>query len=118
MSGNFCRQHYERRIHELTERAKAGSDKTDDTDIGEEAYLTALSVYVKLYRESRLSREELIFHQKELRMKLEKYYQHTEISDRHIAIRNIYSHVLIEAEKEGCAICKKLVRIFDGRDAG
>ncbi len=118
MSGNFSRQHYERRIHELTERAKAGSDKTDDTDIGEEAYLTALSVYVRQYRENRLSREELILHQKKLSMKLERYYQHTELFDRHVGIRNSYSHVLIEAEKDGCSVCRKLVRIFDGRDAG
>lgn len=116
MNGTFDIKHYESRIHELTERAKTGIVKTNDTNIGEEAYLTALRVYVSQYREGRLSKEKLIFYQKTLRMKLEKYYQHTEIFDRHIEIRNCYSHILIQAEKEGCPICKKLVRIFDGRD--
>lgn len=35
--------------------------------------------------------------------------------DYHARLRNNYSHVLTEAEKSGCPICRKLVRIFDGR---
>ena len=34
----------------------------------------------------------------------------------HAGIRNGYSEVLTEAEKTGCPVCKKLVRIFDGRE--
>lgn len=34
----------------------------------------------------------------------------------HAGIRNRYSEILTEAEKEGCPICKKLVRAFDGRN--
>ena len=34
----------------------------------------------------------------------------------HACIRNSYSEVLTEAEKHGCPICRKLVRIFDGRE--
>lgn len=116
MKGTFNVKHYEIRVQELTERAKAGDDKTDDTDIGEEAYLTALRVYVEQYHEGRLSREKLIFHQKTLRLKLEKYYQQTEMFDRHVIIRNHCSEILTEAEKYGCPICRKLVRIFDERD--
>ena len=29
---------------------------------------------------------------------------------------NKYSPLLVEAEKHGCEICKKIVRIFDGRE--
>ena len=42
MNGTFDIKHYESRIHELTERVKAGIVKTNDTDIGEESYLTVL----------------------------------------------------------------------------
>lgn len=34
----------------------------------------------------------------------------------HADIRNRYSYVMTEAEKNGCPICQKLVRIFDGRE--
>ncbi|MBR2176315.1 MAG: hypothetical protein IJ861_05135 [Clostridia bacterium] len=36
--------------------------------------------------------------------------------DYHAGINNRCSHILTEAEKSGCPICKKLVRIFDGRE--
>lgn len=41
----------------------------------------------------------------------EKLLQH------HADIRNRYSHIMTEAEKHGCPICKNLVRIFDGRES-
>ena len=34
----------------------------------------------------------------------------------HAKIRNRYSPVMTDAEKNGCPICKKIVRIFDGRE--
>lgn len=34
----------------------------------------------------------------------------------HAEINNRYSDLLTQAEKHGCPICKKLVRIFDGRE--
>lgn len=32
-----------------------------------------------------------------------------------VRIRNAMSHVLVEAEKNGCAQCRELIRLFDGR---
>ena len=116
MSETFDIKKYESRISELTERAKIGNKKTDDTDIGEEAYLAVLNVYVDQYHQGKISKEKLIRQQKTLRLKLEKHYQHREIDELHINIRNRYSHILTDAEKHGCPICKKLVRVFDGRD--
>ena len=34
----------------------------------------------------------------------------------HAQLRNRYSPVLTDAEKNGCPICKRLVKIFDGRE--
>ena len=104
------------KIQELNERAKQNSDYTLDLDIGETAYLEALTLYVREFREKRLTAEQLAAKQKELESKLERYYQHCAMFDRHIRIYNKYSHVLTEAEKGGCDICKKIVIILDGRE--
>lgn len=114
--GTFNVRNYEERIKVLTERAKAGNEYTNDADIGEQAYLESLLNYVRSWRDHIISKEELIRYQKTLRLKLEKYYQQAEIFELHINIQNSYSDLLTQAEKHGCPICKKLVRIFDGRE--
>lgn len=116
MNGNFDVRKYEKRISELTERAKAGDDYSDDCDIGEQFYLELLMYFIEKYNERIIDRDQIIRKQKALRLRLEKHYQWCEIFEHHTGIRNRYSHILIEAEKDGCPICKKLVRIFDGRD--
>ena len=106
----------EDRVKELTARAKEGNDYTMDCDIGEAAYLETLLLYIKEWQNKQTDKETLIRKQKELESKLLSYYQHREMFDRHIQINNRYSHILTEAEKGGCPICKKIVRIFDGRE--
>jgi hypothetical protein len=44
------------------------------------------------------------------------YWDLQRIFKQDCEIRNRQSQWFIKAEKEGCPICKKLVRIFDGRD--
>lgn len=104
------------RIEMLTERAKHLNDYTDDLDIGESAYLLGLIGVITEYRSGFIPKDKLAYHQKTLLQKLESYYQHCEIFDLHIQIRNKYSPVMTEAEKHGCQICKRLVKIFDGRE--
>lgn len=104
------------RIEMLTSRAKQNSRYDKDLDIGESCYLLALINAIQSYRMSLITKEELINAQFDLRAKLEKYYQHCEIFDMHITIRNRYGEVLTEAEKSGCPVCKKLVKFFDGRN--
>lgn len=107
---------YPQRINELTARAKAGNDYTMDCDIGEAAYLETLIVFIKEWQNGQMKKDTLIKKQKELESKLMSYYQHREMFDRHIQINNRYSHILTEAVKSGCPICRKIVRIFDGRE--
>ncbi len=107
---------YEDRIKELTDRAKAGNEYSDDCDLGEQFYLELLSLFVEKYEQQIISRDDLVKKQKALRQRLEKYYQWGEIFDRHTRIQNRCSPLLTEAEKHGCPVCKKLVRIFDGRN--
>lgn len=107
---------YHDKITMLTERAKQNSRYTKDLEIGETCYLVSLICLIQSFRMKLISQNELFHSQKDLERQLLNYYQHTEIFDRHTDIRNRYSHLLIQAEKDGCPICRKLVRIFDGRE--
>lgn len=106
---------YSERIKELTERAKAENEYTLDCDVGECAYLFTLVIMIKAFKSGNMSKKELIEKKRILVEKLSAHYQHREIYDMHIDIRNRYSNVLTEAEKSGCPICSKIVKIFDGR---
>lgn len=100
----------------LTDRAKKNSDYINDLDIGESCYLLSLITLIRSFRIKLITSDELFHKQKELERQLEKYYQWGEIFDRHTRIQNRCSPILTQAEKQGCPICKRLVRILDGRD--
>lgn len=114
----FDKRVHAERVREITERAKLGEVYTDDLDIGESCYLLGLISAVRLFRMKCMSSDELYHEQKRLESELLRYYQHRELFDLHVAIRNRYSHVMTEAEKSGCDVCRKLVRIFEGRENG
>ena len=109
---NFDKQNYQARLSELTSRAKKANTYTADLDIGESCYLLSLLSAVKMFRMKCMSSDELYHEQKRLEAELLRYYQHRELFDLHTTIRNRYSPVLTEAEKSGCEVCRKLVRIF------
>lgn len=113
---NFDKRNYSERISMLTERAKKLEPYIYDLDIGESCYLLSLVSAIELFRMKCIESDELYKKQKDLENMLLKYYQHREIDDIHIRIANRYSPVMTEAEKNGCPICQKLVRIFDGRE--
>ena len=46
MNNVFDIRNYEQRISELTDRAKAGNEYSDDCDLGEQFYLELLSLFV------------------------------------------------------------------------
>lgn len=105
------------RLKTLTEKAKRFDGKYDERyELGEKAYLICLSENIKAFRRKEITAEQLKDIQKELELQLEKYYIEQELYDYHISINNHCSEILTEAEKGGCPICKKLVRVFDGRE--
>ncbi len=118
MDGNFNAAVYRQRIGELTQRAKHLDRRSTDMTIGESCYLLSLIAAIHDYRIGGMTADDLVHCQRDLQMQLERYYQHHEIADNHISICNRYSHILVEAEKHGCPICQRLVRIFDGRETG
>ena len=111
----FDKRRYESRLSMLTKRAKQSNGKTDDLDIGESCYLLSLIGAVRLFRMKCMSADELFHEQKRLEQELLRYYQHCELFDLHIEISSRCSEILTEAVKHGCPICKRLVRVFDGR---
>lgn len=69
------------------------------------------------YRHRRFTADEAAKMKGDFVRAFEKYRMFEEIFEWHLQIRNTQSMLLVEAEKYGCPICKKLVRIFDGREA-
>ena len=106
------------RIKELTERAKESQPYLKDCDIGEKCYILSLAAAIKLFRLKAYSQNELKQLQSQLKSDLEIYYLNCKCFERAVEIRNAYSPILTEAEKHGCKICQKIVRIFDGRENG
>lgn len=68
------------------------------------------------YRNKRISADEAKVMKAECVKTFEKYQMFERIFREDCRIRNTQSQWFIKAEKEGCPTCKKLVRIFDGRD--
>ena len=107
---------YSERIKNITDRAKKNNRYTDDLLIGESCYLFSLIYLIQSFRIKLITKDELSFQQKKLEQQLLSYYQHREIYEIHIKIQNRYSTILSEAEKNGCSVCKKIARVFDGRE--
>lgn len=109
-------ENYSERIGELTERSKQSEPKLSDLDIGESAYVLGLWRAVYLFRAGAIEKSGLINTKRDLQNQLEVYFQLAECFENSVRIRNRYSAILTEANKNGCEICKRLVKIFDGRE--
>lgn len=116
MGDNFNYDKYKGKIKDLTERAKRNDVYKDDIDIGELFYIEILKKYIMEFRSGSIGTSALENKQKKLEKALLKYYQWGGVFDFHVEVRNRYSHVMTMAEKCGCPICKKFLKIFDGRE--
>ena len=68
------------------------------------------------YKNRGITADEAKFMKNKFIKDLEKYRMLERIFREDCEIRNKQSQWLIKAEKQGCEICRKLVRIFDGRE--
>ena len=107
---------YRSEIEELVERAKQQNPKSEGLNLGEKFFVELLHFYIGQYRVNQLTEDELKAKKKLLERDLMNYWDLQRIFKQDCEIRNSQSQWFIEAEKNGCPICKKLVRIFDGRD--
>lgn len=78
-------------------------------------YLQMINIF-DAYKYRKITAEEARIMKIDCVKAFEKYKMFEIIFQNACDIRNRQSHWFIKAEKEGCPICKKLVRIFDGRD--
>ncbi|MDE7389522.1 MAG: hypothetical protein K2M82_01060 [Lachnospiraceae bacterium] len=108
---------YRSELDDLIERAKQNDPQADDLDLGKKFFVELLHFYIGQYRVNKLTAEQFKVKKKQLERDLINYWDFQDIFRCHTEIRNKQSRYFIEAEKYGCPICKKLVRIFDGREA-
>lgn len=113
---NFDNRRYTDRIRELTQRAQTGNPYRDDCSIGEVCYTDMLEVYLYQHRQLGMPEEALAKKVITLKRKLLQYYQLEECSVEAARRRNRYSEVFSEIERHGCPLCRKVIRIFDGRE--
>lgn len=107
---------YREYLDELTERAKLAEPNAKGLNLGERHFVELLHFYISRYRVRELTAEELTKKKKELENLMVDYWDMARIFREDTQIRNSMSQTLTEAEKSGCPICRKLVRIFDGRE--
>lgn len=107
---------YREHLDELTERAKLAEPNAKGLNLGERHFVELLHFYIGRYHVRELTAEELTKKKKELENLMVDYWDMARIFRNDAQIRNSMGQTLTEAEKNGCPICKKLVRIFDGRE--
>lgn len=107
---------YHSEIEKLTERAKQNNPESDGLPLGEKFFVELLRFYIHQYRTNQITAEELNRKKNLLERDLINYWDSKKLFKQACEIRNKQSQWLIKAEKQGCEICRKLVRIFDGRE--
>lgn len=106
---------YEKDIEKLTVRAKKADPKSDGLNLGEKFFVELLHLYIKQYRQKEITAEELTAKKKLLEQDYINYHDFAKIFEQHCEIRLKQEELLIRAEKDGCPICKEIVKVFDGR---
>ena len=104
------------RLLALEKQAMHGDELPKGLTQSEQLYYLSMAKLYSLYRDKVYTREQC----KAMKQDICSAYRNNAFNEHlrqyHAAIRNRYSEVLTEAEKHGCPICRKLVRIFDGRE--
>lgn len=106
---------YEEDIEKLTARAKKADPKSDGLNLGEKFFVELLHLYIGQYRQKEITAEELTAKKKLLERDYINYRDFAKIFEQHCEIRDKQGELLIRAEKDGCPICKEIVKVFDGR---
>lgn len=104
------------RLSELEIKAKHGDDMPDGLTQSEQLYYLSMVQLYKLFNSHVYDRSQAKSIKQDIISAYRKNAFDENLIKHHADIRNKYSHVMTEAEKNGCPICQKLVRIFDGRE--
>lgn len=102
-------------IIELEKMAMKGQIPVKEWDLSTLNFYLALTNLYKLYYSKIYTREQA----HDIKTNLIEKYKKSEFNEKllsyHADIRNRYSGILIDVEKSGCPLCKKMVKIFDNR---
>lgn len=104
------------RLSELEIKAKHGDDMPDGLTQSEQLYYLSMVQLYRLFTSHVYDRTQAKSIKQDIISAYRKNAFEEKLIRHHADIRNKYSHVMTEAEKNGCPICQKLVRIFDGRE--
>ena len=104
------------RLLELEKKAQHGEDMPTDLTLSEQLFYLAMVNLYQAYYSHQYDREQA----RTAKQALKATYENNAFAEKlllhHAQLRNRYSPVLTDAEKNGCPICKRLVKIFDGRE--
>ena len=104
------------RLLELEKKARQIEDMPKDLTQSEQLFYLSMVQLYKLFYDHTYDREQA----KSAKQDLITAYKNNAFAEKlllhHAQLRNRYSPVLTDAEKNGCPICKRLVKIFDGRE--
>ena len=104
------------KLFELEKKASHGEEMPKGLTQSEQLFYLSMVQLYKLFYDHTYDREQA----KNIKQDLTATYRNNAFAENllehHAQIRNRYSPVMTEAEKNGCPICRKLVRIFDGRE--
>ena len=104
------------RLSELEIKAKHNEDMPTGLTQSEQLFYLSMVQLYKLFNSHVYDRSQAKSIKQDIISAYRKNAFEEKLIKHHADIRNKYSHVMTEAEKNGCPICQKLVRIFDGRE--
>ena len=104
------------RLLELEKKAMHHEEMPQGLTQSEQLFYLSMVQLYKLYYDHTYDREQA----RTAKQALKATYENNAFAEKlllhHAQLRNRYSPVLTDAEKNGCPICKLLVKIFDGRE--
>lgn len=102
-------------LEKLEHRAMKGMDMPEGLTQSQQCYYLSMIQLYALYYNHTYTKEQA----KNAKQQILSAYSKNEFREKllmyHAKLRNTYSPLLTEAEKTGCPVCRKIVRIFDGR---
>lgn len=104
------------RLFELEKKAMHHEDMPQGLTQSEQLFYLSMVKLYELFNSHTYDRERARAARQELTAAYRNNAFAENLLNHHVQIRNRYSPALTDAEKNGCPICKRIVRIFDGRE--
>jgi len=104
------------KLDELNHLAAKSEPIPDGLTLPEQWLYLSLRILYREYQSGVLTKEQAALEKRRLIEQYELMQLHHSAYQQATERSKQYSLLLVEAEKTGCDVCKKIVRIFDGRN--